>query len=131
MSILLDRQVLENGVVVEFFDRSNRYFGDYHRICIDVSCRIPLSAEIFGTAGDAEDKVRKARSVLGDEAIYRRTLDRMGVAGAEVEETRQRMLDEFSRSNFPYLGSSEFPARFVAKEMAGARKPRHLFVPKP
>ena len=131
MSLLLDRRVLENGVVVEFFDRSNRYFGDYHRICIDVSCRIPLSVEIFGTAGDAQDKYRNARSALGEEAVYRRTLDRMGVAGAEVEETRQKMLDEFCRANIPYMSSPEFPARFVAKEMSSARKPRHLFVPKP
>jgi len=131
MSTLLKRQVLDNGVVVEFFDRSNRYFGDYHRICIDVSCRIRLSVDVFRTTGDAEAEYRKASTALGDEAVYRRTLERMGVPGAEVEETCQRMVDEFCQTNFSYLGSPEFPARFVAKEMAKARKPRHLFVPKP
>ncbi|BCA79512.1 hypothetical protein [Desulfuromonas sp. AOP6] len=131
MSTLLDRQVLDNGVVVAFSDRSNRYFGDYHRICIDVSCHIRLSVETFTAAGDPEAEYRKAQSALGEEAVYQRTLERMGVAGAEVVETRQRMINEFCQTNFPYLGSPEFPARFVASEMAKVRKPRHLFVPKP
>ncbi len=114
-------------MTVEFFDRSNRYFGDYHRICIDVIVRLPLCPEYFAAFADPDSEWQRARVVLGDEAVFKRTLERMGVSGADVETTRQALMDEFSRTTFSYLQSPDFPARFVASELAKTKKVRHLF----
>lgn len=129
MKTLLHTQKLTNGITVEFFDRSNRYFGDYHRICIDVACSLPLCPEFFAAANDPEAEWQRARVVLGEEVVFKKTLEKMGVPGAEVDDTRQRLMEEFSRTTFPYLQSPEFPTRFVAAELAKTRKVRHLFVP--
>jgi len=107
---------LDNGLVVEFLDRSNRYFGDYHRIYLEVCCRIPLTIELFRDSADAAGKLQDAIGLFGAEALFSRTLEKMGVAGEEVERTRAALIENFMRSTLPYLAAPAFPARFVAAE---------------
>lgn len=120
---------LENGLIVEFHDRSNRYFGDYHRVCVEVRSRVPLTPALFVAAADPHGECERARAVLGAEAVYVRTLERMGVTGAEVEAARQGLIDHFIRSAVPYLEHPAYPARLVAAELERRCKGRRPFFP--
>jgi len=52
MAEIIRADELANGVRVEFVDGSNRYFGDYHRLRIEVHCRVALTEQLFADATD-------------------------------------------------------------------------------
>ena len=122
---------LDNDLTIEFFDRSNRYFGDYHRVCIEACCRVALDMGYFGGAADPAAELQAARAVLGGEVVFSRTLEKMGVAGEAVEHTRQALMDSFIRSSLPYLSTPAFPRRFIAAELVRRRQGRRPHWPRP
>lgn len=127
MNDTLRTEQLANGLTVEFHDHSNRYYGDYHRVRIEVRCRCPLAAGLFAGAADPEAELQSARSALGEEVVFTRVLEQMGVAGSDVEKTRQHLIDSFVQGTFPYMESPAFPARLVAREMEQKKKGRRPF----
>ena len=88
---------LANGITVEFFDRSNRYFGDYHRVCVEV--------RLIAAAAGATVK----------------TLERMAVPGAEVAAECARLVDDFWRHAGSYLAHPDYPARLA--QSTSSRRP--------
>lgn len=110
---------LANGLVLEFVDHSNRYFGDYWRVRIEARCRVPLSAAF---SDPADPELAQARALLGDEVAYTRSLERMGVPSAEVDAAIRSLIDSFLSSTFAYLGDLSFAARFVRQKLAECRK---------
>ncbi|PLY12320.1 MAG: hypothetical protein C0624_01065 [Desulfuromonas sp.] len=107
---------LSNGLQLELRDQSNRYFGDYHRIRIEVSCDIPLRSEFFGNRDD-HPQLLQARRLYGDSLRFERSLERMGVAGADVERVREELVENFLNSSATYLEHAEFIARYVSRQL--------------
>lgn len=122
---------LNNGLSVDFFDRSNRYFGDYHRLCIEVCCRVPLNLETFAGSADPAAELQKARALLGGEVVMVRRLEKMGVAGEAVARTREALIEGFIRSSLPYLETPVFPQRFIASELGRRRQGGRFPWPRP
>lgn len=123
------REDLTNGLVLEFHDRSNRYFGDYHRLHLEVVCRIPLEADFPPLSGLEDDVLEQARRAFGDHVEFRRELTRMGVAGADVETTRRRMIEDFMDATGRYLAAPDFAVRFVRSRLEESCKKKR-FVPR-
>jgi hypothetical protein len=115
---------LDNGLIVEFFDRSNRYFGDYHRVYIEARCRVALAMDNFADSADPAAELQSARAVLGNEVVFVRILEKMGVAGEAVAHTRETLIGSFIRSSLPYLATPAFPGRFIAVELERRRHGR-------
>jgi hypothetical protein len=115
---------LDNGLIIEFFDRSNRYFGDYHRVYVEAHCRVVLHLDNFAGSADPAAELQSARAVLGNEAVFVRNLEKMGVAGEAVEGAREALIGSFIRSSLPYLSTPGFPGRFVAVELERRRHGR-------
>jgi hypothetical protein len=86
-----------NGITLYFVDRSNRYFGDYHRVHIEIRLSVPLST---GTLSEVRHR------------------ERMAVPGAEVEVVRDRLADDFLRHAGRYLARADYPARLAAAAAA-------------
>lgn len=122
MELSLRTDHLANGIRVDFIDGSNRYFGDYHRLRIEVRCRIAVTPQLFAAAADPCAEADRVRSRLGDEVLWVRHLERMGVAGGDLESVRNEMIETFIKSSFSYLQSPQFAARFVACELAERQK---------
>jgi len=97
-------ETLANGISVDFFDRSNRYFGDYHRVRIETHISVP-------------------RPDQGEPLIKVRILERMGVPGAEVAAVRLQLCDDFWSHASGYLGRPDYPDRLLAAEQPGRRRP--------
>jgi len=107
---------LSNGLELELHDHSNRYFGDYHRIRIEIRCTIPLAPRFF--AGDAQHPdLLRAQSLFGDALTFTRALERMGVAGDDVEKVREALVHDFLESTARYLEHPEFVRRYVAGQL--------------
>jgi hypothetical protein len=118
---------LPNGLIVEFYDLSNRYFGDYWRVSIEARCRIPLDTAFAQT----DPELPRARTILGEEILYRRTLERMGVPGEEVSGVCRALADSFIESATPYLSDPSFVGRFVRSQLADRKgRTRPYLLPK-
>lgn len=100
----LRSELLDNGVAVTFYDLSNRYFGDYHRVRVEVRISVPVPPQ-------------------SQPLVKVHMLDRMGVPGAEVSSVRTRMVDDFWRNAAAYLGRPDYPARLLAAATPLRRAP--------
>ena len=115
---------LANGLRIAIYDRTNRYFGDYHRVCLHIVMTYDLAGVAAG-AGDpfwAEALVR-----LGPELRIEKSLERMGVAGDHVEATVTAMADDFLTANEGYMDRADYLRRLVAKKMAEDDKMRRIY----
>lgn len=116
----LGREILENGVELRFVDGGNRYFGDYHRLRIEVRIEVKLPEDDLATDGFW----RMARQVLGERLTLVRPLERMGVAGDQVEAVRQEMIRSYLQHAAPYLGRPQAVRSLVAAELGRRRTGR-------
>ena len=118
------QEAFDNGIVLEFFDQSNRYFGDYHRLRVLVEIRLPLTPTLFLQEPDPAAARDRAAALVGEVLVETRVLERMGVPGAEVEAVQSRLVEDFLASAGLYLGRPDFPARLLAGRLtpAGGRR---------
>lgn len=131
MNEIIRTEHLANGLKIEFFDRSNRYYGDFHRVFIEAVCRIALTEEILAQTGVTDDERRLARERLGDEVVFSRNLEQMGVAGDCLDDVKRDLVASFIRTTAPYLEKSDFPSRLLKRELEKAVKVRRFPSPGP
>lgn len=103
---------LENGLVIHFYDQSNRYFGDFHRVCIKVSIALSQDLEISVD--------------LSETGCFERTLEKMGVPSADLDTVRNALIDAFLTTSRAYLERPDFPEQLLRK-MQQDKKPPTLF----
>ncbi len=114
------QEKLNNGLQIHFVDESNRYFGDYHRVCILVTLLYPV-AELPVVNSDDEVFRDRAIAKLGKELKIVKRLERMGVPTADVERVRQSMIEAFLDNSSVYLNRPGYPRSLVDAEL----KKRH------
>ena len=117
MTKIIQTKNLSNGLKIEFFDRSNRYYGDYHRVCIEVRCVFSLTTAVLEQLSDLEVERVNIRKLLGEKYVYTRVLEKMGVPGDAVEDTRRSLIDSFAGSAFSYMAQPSFPLRLIARQL--------------
>jgi len=127
METILRNEQFNNGVRLEFVEGSNRYFGDYHRLRIEVRCRVAITPTLFPEAADPAGESSRVRGLLGDELTWTRHLERMGVATADLPVVRAELMESFASTTYPYLRSPEFPARLLAGELEKRKEVRRSF----
>ncbi|NOQ42496.1 MAG: hypothetical protein GQ563_08365 [Desulfuromusa sp.] len=102
---------LNNGVVVEFFDHSNRYFGDYYRVKINAIATIPVMVDSL-----SED-LQKFAATCPEGIKYEKSLEQMGVATGEVQAVTESLIDNFITSVAGYLEGNNFSESLLRKQM--------------
>ena len=127
METILHNEQFDNGLRLEFVENSNRYFGDYYRLRIEVRCRVSIDAALFPEAADPAGESRRVRGLLGEELTWTRPLERMGVATADLPAVRAELMDTFATTTYPYLRSPEFPSRLLAGELEKRKQGRRPF----
>lgn len=115
----LQSATLTNGLLLEFYDFSNRYFGDYHRVCIEVRTLLSLDAPVLTTFEPT--LLTKARALFGATLTVTRTVERMGVAGALVEAVKAEIIAGLLHEAKNYLSRPDYPGRLLSAELS--RKP--------
>lgn len=90
MADLFASEELPNGITVEFCDQTNRYYGDYHRVCVEVSLLL----------------------VDGQRHTFQ-TLERMGVSGGDLERVKAEVMTAFRQGTLTYMTSEQFPQKFL------------------
>jgi hypothetical protein len=112
---IIKETTLKNGLRIQFYDLTNRYFGDYHRVCVLAILTIPLLNLI--------DEPLKSRGLrmFGEALKVEKRFERMGVPSQRVLAVREELVDHFLRHASKYLSKPEFPQKLVAAEL---NKPR-------
>lgn len=114
---ILHQQVLDNGLELVITDQSNRYYGDFHQIKIDVASYLPLVGSLLSDSGLTEREQLRAKNRFGDRLEAHQELKRMGVAGADVESVTRQMVEQFLQTSLPYMQSNAFPVRLLKKKL--------------
>lgn len=112
--------VLPNSLSLVCSDDSRRYFGDYHLVRVRMALSVPLEPRFFQN----EDEYRAAQNILPDPVVYSRSAERMGVPTADVESVRIVLVDDLLLHAGKYLGSVQFPMRFIQTELVRMRSGR-------
>ena len=102
MSEVFEPVVLKNGLMIRFEDLTNRYFGDFHRICIKVLIELPASVEL--PASISRESVR-----------LEQTLEKMAVPSAALVDETHGLIDSFLSSSKSYLEKDEFISQLIAR----------------
>ncbi len=113
---------LENGLVVRFFDHSRHYYGDFHLVKIEIACEIPLSADYF----DEQAELEEARIRFGEKALYRRSVERMGIPTKDIPAVTDQLVENFVSHSLPYFAAPGFARRFLKTELLRGRKKQVL-----
>ncbi|MDY6847905.1 MAG: hypothetical protein SV239_02055 [Thermodesulfobacteriota bacterium] len=120
---------LNNGLIVEVQDLTHRYYGDYHKVTLEVTLRVPLAGGLFSDQNHPGEALEKARRILGNEARFVQRLERMGVPGDMVETIRRRLWESYHRSSFGYFKRPDYPAKLVRKLLDKRKKTRPFLQP--
>lgn len=93
-----------NGLVIRFEDQTNRYFGDFHRICVQVRIELPTGID------------RKQACLL-------KNLEKMAVPSSGVTEQRNALIESFLKASRDYLETDEAPQRLLQRLQQQKAKP--------
>ena len=126
---VLQREPLENGLELVFIDQSNRYFGDFYQIKIQVVCGCVLTAELLARAGLDSLAQRRLQDACGDRLEYSRTLTRMGVAGPETTAVKAAMVADFIANSRSYLAAEDFPLALLRSKSNAPLTGRRYYDP--
>ncbi|GLI39019.1 hypothetical protein KI811_04800 [Geobacter hydrogenophilus] len=122
MASLIREMTLENGLIVRFFDHTRLYYGDFYLVKVEIVCVVPLCPDYF----DEHAEIEEVRRLLGDPAMYRRTVEQMGVPSTAIATVTEQLIGNFLSHSLPYFSASGFPRKFLMTELARARKKRTL-----
>jgi hypothetical protein len=113
---MLKEVKLANGLHITFTDKTNRYFGDYHHVCVvaTITCVLP---DLPLEGPDDEAWRRQAIELIGDRLSVAKRFERMGVPTAAVAEIRSALIDDFLRHASVYLARPEYPRSLVKAEL--------------
>ena len=109
---------LENGLIIRFYDRTKRYFGDYFCVKLEIVCEVPIKRDDY----DDENVYDEAKAILGERVFHRRSVERMAVPTEKVELTLTGLIEEFMEHASRYIASFSFPQRLVLAEIDKAKR---------
>lgn len=105
---------LTNGLYLRYFDQSNRYFGDYHRLRIVVEIELNLGNELLTDP----ELLAAAKKRFGASLTTNKVLERMGVPGSRVDALRAELVASYQTEVQSYLSRPEVPLRLLRAELA-------------
>lgn len=109
-SELYRQLLLDNGLEILVRDMSRVYFGDYHRVRLEITCRLTDVTHLNAIVDFADSFPE-----------FRRIVEKMGVPSAEVEAARETLVQDFLDNSLKYLSAADFPAKLAE---SAARKPK-------
>ena len=123
MEQLIREESLANGLSLRFVNRTRLYFGDYYRVIVEVTCRIPVEAAYLTDHAE----LAAARSTFGETVLYRRTLEQMGVPSTEIARVADRLVDAFMDHSLSYFAAPHFPEKILRTEVRKAQRRQVMF----
>lgn len=102
---------LKNGITINFIDQTNRYYGDFHRVKIDVIAKFPVN-----TTQLPKDVHAIAEECHGH-MTYTTSLEQMGVQSADLKNVSTALIDNFVKTVGLYLEKDNFVESLLRKKL--------------
>jgi len=115
MTDILTSIKLKNGIVVDFFDQTNRYYGDFHRVKIDIVASFPVDST------QLPSELQSLAAECGNTATHNSTLEQMGVQSADLERVRAALIDNFMITVGCYFEKDNFVESLLRKKLRQVR----------
>ena len=109
---------LSSGLQVKFYDQSNRYYGNFHKVRISVVAQIPVDGTLL-----SEDLKRLITQSM-DLVSYETMLERMAVPTEQLAEVRSSLVNDFLASASRYLTSKVFVEGLLRRREMTKKKRR-------
>jgi hypothetical protein len=116
--VIVETINLDSGLVIELDDQTSHYFGGYFHVRIQVRCAVELKQEYFASA----EEYVAAAGLMGNAALFERSLEKMAVPEAEVGAVRDQLISAFRENANSYMASPDFAARFLKSEFVKRTK---------
>ncbi len=110
MSETFKRVELGHGIVVEFSDQSNRYYGDFHRVKVVAVSTIPFVQEAL------PDELQQFALSYQGRVTFEKNMEQMGVTSTNVDSVKNGMVDNFIASVGSYLKNDNFAESLIRKQ---------------
>lgn len=111
--------ILKNGIEIIVRDFTRNYFGDYHLVRLEITCR--ANAGEGSCVGDA------VSSPGVQEAVFRKVVEKMGVPSSDVEAAKESLVQNFIAHSLTYLSAPDFPAKLAASTSLQSKKVKHRY----
>ena len=109
---------LSSGLQLKFYDQSNRYYGNFHKVRISVVALIPVDEALL-----SED-LKRLISQSVDLVSYETVLERMAVPTEQLSEVRSSLVSDFLASAGRYLTSKIFVEGLLRRRETTQKKQR-------
>ena len=120
--ILISTFLLENDLLLSFYDGSKKIAGDRWQVNLTARIQI-LTGQVHFTRVDKEKRFEIIQ-VVGEQINYEKKLIRNFVADKQKEETVLVLWESFLQIARPYLSHHHFAERFVLKTYADSLEKR-------
>jgi len=101
---------LSDGITIEFHDMSNRYFGDFNRVFVQV--KISIEKRMVEHQKDLLEMVGSDQTFI----TYQTSLEQMAVPTADVAGVREKLMKAFVANTQPYLLKPAFIENLIKKK---------------
>jgi hypothetical protein len=113
---LLSRHPLDNGLILEFWDRSRPMAGDRWQVVLEARIAIPVGAATLPP--DLKAQEAEISHALGAEIVFSQRDVRTFIAADEYPATLKEIEARLLTLAPSYLGHPEFPGRLIQKRFA-------------
>ena len=114
---LMKRMELSNGLKLDFYDISRKLAGDRWYVGMVAGIDIPLTDWLLTNQILSNYSVEEVRNALGETVRFQEKRERHYIDEREKDPLLQIMMDSFIKSTLNYYSHSDFPVKYVLKEL--------------
>ena len=119
---VIDQIMLENGLILEIYDRSRQVAGDRWLVSLEARMDIAVTSEYFNQ-GSENPGLDAIREVVGEKVTYRYEKSRQFIAEKEKDEVFKGIKERFLETTLSYFSSANFPHNIILSRYQQAQGP--------
>ena len=124
---LVDRMRLDNGLVLEMYDRSRPVAGDRWMIAFEARIEVVVKHELISDLTTPDPSFEDLHRVLGDKAVYRYKKVRNFIDARQKDEVFTALKEHFIRTSLGYLSSAHFPQKLLLRKYFDAQHAERMW----
>ncbi len=123
---LHEKLMLDNGLTVEFWNKSRKDKWGLWTVCLMVKSGVPIKEEYFGAFRDGLDQYHRTYHLFGGKITYTYQKARTHVLERNKDAVFETITCRFKDAIIKYLSREDFPRKFVLREVWKRSEPPHF-----
>lgn len=110
---LIEKIKLENGLVLELYDRSRRVAGDRWLVSFEARIDVAVTPEYFKDPGSEDPSFDAIRKAVGEKVTYCYEKSRKFIEETEKDKVFKGLKERFVETTLTYFSSANFPPNII------------------